>query len=128
MSFFGQNPAVVRLTGAVFPMKTKKLRYQTMRFKKIPKWCAGVKVSGLYDLTVINNFKLETIFKEFKKKKRTESVIVISSNSSEERLNQWLKKNGFKKAEGYKNYNHNERNTYLWTIQVPKAYWTSPWW
>lgn len=91
-----------------------------MRFNKIPGWCAGVKVSGFGN----NNLpkSLTDLFEAHKKRRRTQSVICITTNNMEDKLIKWLKDNGFTPSPVFQNYNHAKRGTQMWFIQVPDKY------
>jgi len=92
-----------------------------INIQTISGWCAGCKVSGFSEQAMkAKDFpKLSDIIYSVAHDYER-SCVVISSNTDELYLNEWLVDNGFVKGPSIQNWNHDGRLTNLWFLQIDK--------
>ena len=93
-----------------------------MNIKEIPHWCAGSKISGLYNTSKPS---IENLIALWHNAKHITSLLVVSCGSEETKLMEHLKSIGFKKMRNFKNYGHGSKPTWLLIYQIPKKIWCS---
>ncbi len=91
-----------------------------MNIKEISHWCAGSKISGLYNTSKPS---IEQLLNVWKKAGHTTSVLIVSCGAKETELRDHLISIGFKKMRNFKNYGHSSGATWLMGYQIPKKFW-----
>ena len=85
-----------------------------MYITEITKWCAGSKISNLYNASKPT---IAQLIKLWADAKHTTSVLVVSCGANETELMEHLKSIGFK------HYGHTSKNKWLMAYQIPKKIW-----
>lgn len=94
--------------------------HYAIEFEDMPSWCAGTKVSGLYNYSIVGLTNKDLINAAFDACGSV-ACLVASVNVEEVKVIAWLKKNGWKQGPLIKNWGHDGRGTRLYFKQVTKA-------
>ena len=94
--------------------------HEDIDFEDIPRWCAGVKISGLNEESIqrlTNKNLIDSVFDQYGQT----SCLVASVNITEKDVIKWLIDNKWTPGPKVSNWNHGGRKTLLYFKQITRA-------